>query len=588
MLNLEVAETKSIDDGRGTRSSAFPSVILGAAIALFAAALCVNPSTANDLFWQLRAGHDIVATGSIPHVDHFSWTRYGHPWVAHEWGSFVLLWLAYAATGGYAGVWLLQTALVVLTVSILFAALQRETHAPITTFILCGWATIVCSAYFEPRPQLLTYLFLTILLLAIQAVRRDHTRARTLWLLVPMCLVWANLHAGVIVGVVILALFAAGEAVDAVLARRIAGATIAADDGSTSAGLPTIGADFRLAATLTMVALACAAATLITPYDWRVYHNFFDTVTNATAMSRVNEWASPNFHEPFGRMLEYLAAILFVGAIASRRKGRAGEFFVVLLLLSQTLYAGRNAPLFAIAATIIWAGDVQSGITSLLAMLQRKHEAGASLFGKSPPFPVVAALAVMLVVVSAARIVQKTQHGATGLGVENVARASFELRTCPDRACRFLTAERFPTGMHLYNAYGDGGYLIWRVPQYPVFIDGRADVYFGRVLDDYARLNKLPFDWRETVDRYGIDVAFLTTRELQARAFLAAPDWALVYADRSQLDDAPNNDAPVNALIFVRRSPNNSGLIARCRRDCAAMQDSPEKWSRYAGYPALR
>ena len=304
-------------------------------------------------------------------------------------------------------------------------------------------------------------------------------------------------------------------------------------------------------------------------------------------MSRVNEWASPNFHEPFGRMLECLAAILFLGALVSGRKKHAGEYLVVLLLLSQTLYAGRNAPIFAMVATVIWAGDVQFGLQSLINMSHRERGSGESLFGKSPPILACLAIMVIMILFAVARVERMAQPGATGLGLESIARTSFLLKSCPEKACQFVVDERFPTTCHLYNAYGDGGYLIWRLSQYPVFIDGRADVYFGRVLDDYARLNKLPFNWHDTIDRDGIDVALLTTREMQARLFLSAPDWALVYVDRPQLDESPDDDVPANALIFVRRTPANRDLIIRCRQDCAALRVSPEIWAHYASYPAL-
>ena len=267
-MNHEVIDTKSPNGGL-IKQNLNPSLAaLWLALALFAAALCVNPSTANDLFWQLRAGHEIAVGHAIPHADHFSWSRYGHPWVAHEWGSFVILWLAYAASGGYAGVWLVQTALVILTVSILYFVLHSETGSPITAFILCAWATIVSSAYFEPRPQLFTYLFLTILLMVLQAVRRNSKRGRVLWLLVPMCIVWANLHAGVIVGVGILALFAIGEAVDVSFSLRTADTTQDALSGvDTANGAIAFGADYRLAATLAAVAVACAALLLSIPTD---------------------------------------------------------------------------------------------------------------------------------------------------------------------------------------------------------------------------------------------------------------------------------------------------------------------------------
>ena len=69
-----------------------------AAVVLFAPAVLNDP----DTYWHLAAGQWILDHGRVPHVDVFSYSRPGIPWVAHEWLSEVLMALAWRA-GGWGG-----------------------------------------------------------------------------------------------------------------------------------------------------------------------------------------------------------------------------------------------------------------------------------------------------------------------------------------------------------------------------------------------------------------------------------------------------------------------------------------------------
>src|ERR1700722_16969505 len=64
-------------------------IVLGVIVALTTTAIVLTPEPAADLFWQLRCGNDIIASGILPHHDSYSWTRHGAPWSVNEWLSFV-------------------------------------------------------------------------------------------------------------------------------------------------------------------------------------------------------------------------------------------------------------------------------------------------------------------------------------------------------------------------------------------------------------------------------------------------------------------------------------------------------------------
>jgi hypothetical protein len=72
----------------------------------------------------------------------------------------------------------------------------------------------------------------------------------------------------------------------------------------------------------------------------------------------------------------------------------------------------------------------------------------------------------------------------------------------------------------LLHEYDWGGFLIARVPERPVFVDGRLFPYLPTVLREYRDAVDLRPDWRAVLDRYGV------------RTVLLRPDRALAVALR--------------------------------------------------------
>ena len=550
---------------------------LGGTLIIFTVGLCVNPISANDLFWQLRTGHEIVATHYLPHQDTYSWTRRGTPWVVHEWLAFVLLWQAYSWGHGLAGVWLLEVVLAVLTAVVLFACVWRETDGtPLTALLLTAGALLLTSIFFQPRPHMFTYLFFTVTVGVIQAVRRHAAPWQWLLILPPLFALWANLHAGVLVGVGIVVLFALAEA---------SGILVQSDAFQSDARVGECRMCLLWMRRWGLIAAACAFMTLLTPYGWHVYQNFGATVSNATAMNNVSEWASPDFHEMPGKMLECFLLIIGAGFIFSRQRRETVDLLLLLALIYATLGAYRNMPLLALGGTLLGARHVQSALESVLNRLGGTSLRSPSLFGKTPS-PVmlgVTGCAFALIPFMRAQHLFTRPDAGNTFSLDQVAATSVGLNQFPEAACRFMQVESFPTTLRLYNDYDIGGFLIWRLPEYPVFIDGRADVYFGSLLDDFVLLKKQPYDWHQILGRYHPGIALFSTQSSQAHLFLSASDWALVYADSRELDE---KGAP-NFLIFVKRTPESSVLIARSRRACAAWS-ALQKSDLSRQYAALR
>src|SRR5450631_817787 len=76
-----------------------------------------------DTWWHLTAGEWVLANRAAPHVDPFSSSFSGKPWVAHEWLSEAFMALSFRA-GGWGGLALLTGLAFGATLAILARRLQ--------------------------------------------------------------------------------------------------------------------------------------------------------------------------------------------------------------------------------------------------------------------------------------------------------------------------------------------------------------------------------------------------------------------------------------------------------------------------------
>jgi len=108
------------------------------------------------------------------------------------------------------------------------------------------------------------------------------------------------------------------------------------------------------------------------------------------------------------------------------------------------------------------------------------------------------------------------------LAIELVAAAPSEpdLSSYPTGAVALL---RDAKG-NLLNEYDWGGYLIWRAPEHPVFIDGRLFPYLPDVFDDFQRVIEAPAGYADILARHRIATVLLRPGRPLVRA-LAADGW---------------------------------------------------------------
>jgi hypothetical protein len=434
----------------------------------------------SDTFWDLRAGADIWRTGQVPRVDSYSHTVAGLPWPDHEWLSQALMYLGYR-TGGMPGVELCAALVVGIAVTLVY----RLMVGPLPTRLVLMAASLpLSSLLWVLRPQIVSLCLLVVLIWLL---------ARERYRFVPILfVVWANAHAGVAMGGLVLAVATA-----CALWRRLRSRDVEARRRLRS-----------LAIVLPLAGLAAAA----TPLGFGIYRFVLSSTARLRAAG-VTEWGPPLPTGPFEATFWGLA-LAFLGLLVWRRRALVTASWAdtvvvasaatVLALAFQSM---RNIGPFLVVAT---------PAASRLLGPDFRFRVRAAARPASPDHPRVNRLLFAGVALAGGAIVGSSW------------RADIKRLGWYPLSAQAQTAVRACVGP-LYNQYYDGGFLIWFVPEKPVFIDNRQDPYPFSFFQSYLAVER-GAPYRPMFDRYRIRCAFLPAPS-KMTARLRAEGWQPRFVD---------------------------------------------------------
>jgi hypothetical protein len=433
-----------------------------------------------DFWWHVRAGRDMLTTGTFPRVDSYSHTMAGAPWVAHSWLWEVVLAALYYGVG-YVAVSTLLATLLVVSFGLMYALLRARGLIEWAAAALVFAGALMSVQTLTARPHVVTYLAIITTAWLLEWWRRG--QERRLWWLLPVLLVWANVHGGYAIGLGLVLLTLVGEAVGAWVERRPA----------------------RLR-TLAGVLGGGVLVSSLNPQGPAIHAFAVGFLSSESAMQRyIQEWASPDFHDWPGQILALSLLILIAVGLRPSMVGWALAL-PALACTWQALQAVRHIPLYALV-TLPAAAAPLAAMTPHLAARPRAPEA--------PRFALVNWLAALLI--------------AGGIVVPLIASPLAQIRRAPVEEWYPRTALDYlrthqPAGP-LFNFDGWGGYLIENAPAYPVFIDGRTDLYGRSMLEEYRRIARLEPGWHEALAQRGIQLALVQRDSALAGALAVTPGW---------------------------------------------------------------
>jgi len=458
-----------------------------------------------DIWWHLKVGDWIVEHHAVPHTGILSRTAADRPWVAYSWGYEVLLSPAYAWFG-IMGIGAYGT---LLTLAVAYAIYWMLRHLSGRFWVALVGTGVVCSAFLfngMPRPFFFSIaLFAVTLTLLLEANRTS--RIKQLYWLPLIFWFWANLHIQFIYGLFLVGLF-----VGIHFALRLNKAFRITPDFLLAPSFPST--------TLVTIAAACILATLAGPYTYHPYQVAYEYSKAKFTYAVILE-LQPLTFRGFSHFVELF---LTAGAFFAVGWKRKVDLFKLALLAAATVIAYRtmrDAWFICLPAAAC--------IADTLA-LPLENEGTATWFVETwlEKLGVTAAVVVLLSLIS-------NGTDFTPRGLDRAISSQY-----PVNAVNYL--RRNPVPGPLYNHLNWGGFLMWYMPQYPVAIDGRNDLYGDQL--DQIFFNSQNAEKSYETDPYLSEagVVLLSSDLPLAKVLTVDPRFQLVYHDSI-------------ATVFARRSP---------------------------------
>ena len=446
-----------------------------------------------DFFWHVTTGRLIAETSSVPSTDPFSFTWLGQPWTPHEWLSELLMYWLVSGMGATVAlfIWGLFPAAIAWVQAAMLSRQGVSLRAFAAPAILIG---LVITPYVTLRPQAVSWLLLSVLLWFLLSLRPDQPR-RALWL-IPFFVLWANLHGVYVIGLGVVATYALFTLLGRTPMSAARGWMLGAALGCVAAGMVTPAGPIGLLYPLRYVDSG----------DW--------------GLANIQEWQSPNFHEP--AHWAFLALIVAVGL----NKGRSTPGWLVMLSwvgIALGLAALRNVPIAAVFSLPTLALGLEDRLRARPTDRPARQMPPEMALGRR----IMEMIAAAVIIVGALMVLVPP-------GVGDGVTRNIEKRF-PVPAVDLL--ERVNPDARVLADYGWGGYVINRL--HPtggsVFVDGRNDMYDQQILEDYDAIRMADPNWQELVASYGVNAILLKPDATLTRGPAVYAGWCEAYRNETQV-----------------------------------------------------
>ena len=446
-----------------------------------------------EVWSPLRTGLWILQNRAVPRDGLFS--QYPDlPWIAHSWGFDTLVAAAFGLAGLRALPLLLMAFKVALAVTLFWLARGSwRNFWPAVALAAVAQSAIPME---QLKPGLCSVLLLAVELALLYHVRRTGN-ARQLWWLPLLFASWATLHIQFVYGLLVLVLFFAANLVEAVSGRFEAHWF---EREEQPIPLATTGA--VIATTL--------LATLLPPYSYRLYEVMPRFFVGPISFRYLPEHYAVGFRQPRDFVLLMLVMTAFF--VLGRRHSR--DFFQLALLSSAAAVSfstQRDCWVVAIVSVAVIADalpvKVEDRVSNPVPSLWR------------PQNLVTVGLVLLTLLVASITKVPSSPE----VLMADVAKA------LPVGACDYIRANHLPGP--LFNAYEWGGFLTWYLPEYPVVIDGRVDLYGEDINVQYLKLTNAQIPLNSDDHFLMAGALLLEHNSPMAAALSTGPRFTVAYQD---------------------------------------------------------
>lgn len=481
-----------------------PEALLAIALLLLSVALLtVLPALFNvDTWLELTAGR-LIWQGGIPHTESLTAIAHGRPWIDQQWLAQLLsygLW----RLGGLGLLGVTNVALVVCGLAMAVAGartLGASVRSILVSIVVCGWLLLPAT---EVRTQQFA---LPLFAATLYLLARDSRQASwRVYAVLPILVLWANLHGSASLGAGLVAL---------------RGATIVWEERRHLLAQPR-----QMAKALGLI-LGAPASLLLTPYGLRTLDYYRVTLTSTAFRHAVTEWQPVTSSMLVAVPFFCVAALLLWSFGRAPERTTSWERLALLALAAMTISVIRNVAFFALAALILAPVSLttpQSHRPGSPGARQRRINSGA----------VLAALTVTLTAVgvaldrSSAQLEARAPKAGMLKAIEHVTRAQPAIKLAAD------------------TRFAD--WLLWRAPELAgrLAADARFELYTPREM--YALVDLFAASGADWSQAAAGDRLLVLDRSANAGAivlFQHEPGARTIYSD-------------ANTIVILRPPPGRT------------------------------
>jgi len=447
--------------------------------------VCVNQPIDPDMWWHLQNGQLVFTEGSITTIDLFSFTKYGQPWTNAFWLSDLLIFCLFKL-GGFS-----------LLVSF-FAILGSLTYMMIFfispgPYLLRAFLVVLAAISTAPewtiRPQVFSFLFFAIL--NVYLIKNLNLKWKNFLWLPFLFLFWVNIHGGYIWGFLLLIAVIVGSLYEIYIHKN--------ESSSKSAWKR-----------FSLIVIVSFVFVLINPNGFAMLRLPFQTID--VSITSIVEWSSPNFHDFFMQPFLWVVLLFIASLSFSENRLTMDQLLKVLGFLFLAFVSQRNIPLAVIVIMPILIEKANELVIDLRKWKQQDQKTKQSIKGSG-----FINFFIILIVVFVCVLRVKTQIAE-----------KFIRGTYPVNAVRWIR-ENNPKG-NMLNSYNWGGYLIYNLPEYKVFIDGRADLYGKELISTWWRIVSNDHDAINDLNTYKINFLLVEPNQPIVEELLAQ-NWKIAFED---------------------------------------------------------
>jgi len=475
--------------------------------------------TSSDLGRHIKNGEMVWQDKAVLFSNYYSYTETDFSFINHHWLSGVVYNALYSI-GGFVLLSIFNIILILSTFVLAFKIARKKAGFYLLSFLSIP-VIFLLSERVEIRPEVFSYFFIILTWFILDGVS-EKKNFSLLWWLLPLLLLWVNLHIYFFIGLALVGAKVLSEFLPLFIEQ--------AGDFRKRFYVAWAGSK-RWIYNFFYLILAC----LLNP---NTYHNFlypfnilkkygYEVAENKSVFFLDDLMLNNNF--ALFKLLFLVLILSWLAYFVFKKKMKWFELFISIIFSFLALFASRNLAIFSLISLIIISTNLDPVFKYLDDNIIWLKRVGREKLDYVKLWTLLALIVFSLLYVSFdAKRSSGFMKNPLGWGV---ARGSME-------SINFFRGNNLQGP--IFNNYDLGSALaFWLYPEEKVFVDNRPEAYSVEFFTDvYKPMQSDDKAWQKYSEEYGINVIYFSHTDSTpwANSFLYRhlqdDEWSLVYFDR--------------------------------------------------------